>query len=92
MTVLVVERASPGLRGLITRWMIQPHTGVFVGVVSARVRERLWAEVQRKLKSGGAVLVWANRTAPQGYRALVAGRTRRALEDFDGLKLPWKPI
>lgn len=28
MVILIVERVSPSLRGLLTRWMIQPSVGV----------------------------------------------------------------
>ena len=39
MTVVILEAASPGLRGYLTRWMLEIRAGVFVGRVSARVRE-----------------------------------------------------
>ena len=41
--VMLLERVSPGLRGELTRWLLELKAGVFVGRVSAMVRERLWA-------------------------------------------------
>ena len=35
MTVLILERVPATLRGELSRWMIEPRTGVFVGKVSA---------------------------------------------------------
>ncbi|MBA3516457.1 MAG: type I-E CRISPR-associated endoribonuclease Cas2, partial [Rhizobiales bacterium] len=31
MVVMMLERVSPSLRGELTRWLIEPKTGVFVG-------------------------------------------------------------
>jgi CRISPR-associated protein Cas2 len=45
MVVLILERVPPGLRGELTRWFLEPQAGVFVGRVSAIVRElspRAW--------------------------------------------------
>jgi len=38
MTVIILERVPVGVRGELTRWMLEIHTGVFVGTLSARVR------------------------------------------------------
>jgi len=89
MTVLLLERVPPGLRGLLSRWMIQPRQGVFVGTLSARIRELLWTDVLSKLKTGGATLIWSDPTHPQGYRVLMGGSSRIPLQDFEGLNLPW---
>lgn len=49
MVVMIVERAPPGLRGLLTRWMLEPKAGVFVGTMSAMVRDKLWQRVCRSV-------------------------------------------
>ena len=42
MVVMILEKVPASLRGELTRWLIEPHPGVFVGHVSAMVRDRLW--------------------------------------------------
>ena len=42
MIVMLLEKVPLRVRGELTRWLIEPHTGVFVGHVNAMVRERLW--------------------------------------------------
>lgn len=42
MVVLVLTACPSGLRGDISRWMLEIAPGVFVGRLSTRVRERLW--------------------------------------------------
>ena len=86
MIVLVVERATPALHGELTRWLFEPHTGVFVGDVSAMVRKLLWELVQEKLRGGAALLVHST-DSEQGYRIRTLGDTKRSVMEFDGLQL-----
>ncbi len=86
MVMLMVERVTPALRGELTRWLIQPRVGVFVGNVSALVRDKLWRRVQRSLRDGGAILVYSSNTE-QGFRIELAGEPNRTVEDFEGLLL-----
>lgn len=86
MMVLVLERVPAGVRGELTRWLLEPRAGVFVGRVSAMVRDRLWERVCRGVKEGAAVLVYSADTE-QGFALRVHGDPRRAVVDFDGLAL-----
>lgn len=45
MVVIVLTACPQGLRGDLTRWLLEIAPGVYVGHVSAKVRERLWARV-----------------------------------------------
>jgi len=58
MTVLVLIAAAPGLRGHVTRWLIELAPGVFAGTVSARARENLWRTIADRIGDGQAVLVY----------------------------------
>lgn len=42
MVVIVLEKVPRGLRGELTRWLVELDTGVFVGQLSATVRDLLW--------------------------------------------------
>lgn len=90
MVVLILEKVTPSLRGQLTRWLIQPHSGVFVGHVSARVRYLLWQRVERSLKGGAGIMVYPSDTE-QRFEIRTIGPTRRLIEDFEGLKLAKTP-
>ena len=83
MIVLIVESAAPSLRGLLSRWLIQPKAGVFVGKLSARVRDKLWELVIKSGKADGALLVCGAPTE-QGFRVQVWGDTSRESDCFAG--------
>jgi CRISPR-associated protein Cas2 len=55
--VLVLSACPPGLRGFLTRWLMEISAGVFVGNVSARVRELLWERVVEMTRTGRAIMV-----------------------------------
>ncbi|MCZ7652239.1 MAG: type I-E CRISPR-associated endoribonuclease Cas2e [Thermoanaerobaculia bacterium] len=86
MTVLVVEKASPSLRGLLTRWMLEIRAGVFVGSLSARVRDKLWEHLTKHPGLGGCVLLHPALTE-QGFQVRIHGDTTRQIVDIEGLQL-----
>lgn len=95
MVILILERVTPSLRGELTRWLIQPQSGVFVGRVSALVRDKLWNKIDAALralkppKSGrrpGAIMIYSMNTE-QGFMIRTTGWTDRCIEDFEGLLL-----
>lgn len=86
MVVLVLERVPTGLRGELTRWLLELKPGVFVGTVNADVRERLWTRVVERTRGGVAYLVHPAQTE-QRFVMRSHGSTKRAVVDFDGLQL-----
>lgn len=56
MTVIVLTNCPPGLRGFLTRWLLEISAGVFIGNPSARIRDLLWDEVQQYADQGRALL------------------------------------
>jgi CRISPR-associated protein Cas2 len=86
MMVLIVERAPAGLRGELTRWLLEPRAGVFVGRVSATVREKLWERTCKGLKGGAAMLIWRTNNE-QGFEFQIWGDPSRSVTDWEGLKL-----
>ncbi len=86
MVVFLMEKVPVSLRGEITRWMLELRPGVFVGNISALVREKLWETVCQKLK-GGAAMLLHSAANEQGYKIRTFGDTTRKVKDFDGLQL-----
>ena len=92
MTIIVAERVPPSIRGYLTRWMLEVHPGVFVGTISARVRDSLWDRlVVKRRKLASAVLLLHSTAGEQGFTLLSAGTGSRQIADFDGLVLLRRP-
>lgn len=66
MTVIVMTQCPVGLRGFLTRWLLEISPGVFIGGPSARVRETLWAEVRQYAGNGRALLAYSS-DSEQGF-------------------------
>ena len=84
--VLTLERVPESLRGELTRWLLEPRPGIFVGQVAAPVRDRLWEKACRGLNGGGALLIYST-DGEQGFVIRMHGDPRRGVVDFEGLQL-----
>jgi CRISPR-associated protein Cas2 len=91
MTVIVLERVSIALRGELSRWMLEVHTGVFVGTLSALVRDLVWDYISSNLRTGAGAIIYQTNTE-QGFAMRFCGKTSRTLRDFDGLQLIQIPL
>lgn len=86
MLVIVTENAPARLRGRLALWLAEIRAGVYVGVYSARTRERIWSEVLDLIGEGSAAIAWSAPT-DSGFAFETAGKNRRYPIDFDGLTL-----
>jgi CRISPR-associated protein Cas2 len=86
MVVMVLAKVPVSLRGELTRWLIEPHPGVFVGHVNAMVRDRLWDKCCAAKRAGGVLQIWTTNTE-QRFQMRAHGDTRREIVEFDGLQL-----
>jgi len=87
MVIMILDKTSAALKGELTRWMLEPKTGMFIGNMSAMVRERLWKKVMSESeKCEGATMVYSTNTE-QGYEVIQFGNSTREVVDIEGLKL-----
>jgi CRISPR-associated protein Cas2 len=86
MIVIATTAVPESLRGALSRWTIEAVTGIFVGTVSARVRDELWQSVEAVVGDGAAVLIHPAANE-QGFTIRTTGARRRRPVDFDGLTL-----
>lgn len=89
MIVLVLTACPAGLRGFLTRWLMEISAGVFVGKVNGRVRELLWERTVEMIGPGRAILVRSMRTE-QGLDVRVHGHHWEPV-DVDGITLMLRP-
>lgn len=55
MVVIMLQGVPTSLRGELTRWIVEPQVGVFVGTLPAMVRGRLWDRCCQRLRAGGVM-------------------------------------
>lgn len=59
MIVITLSCCPPKLRGDLTRWLIEIDTGVYVGNLTARVRDAVWERIKLNIGSGRATMVYS---------------------------------
>lgn len=91
MIVMLLEKVPLRLRGELTRWLIEPRTGVFVGHVNAMVRDRLWQKCCNARGSGGVIQLWSTNNE-QHFAMRMNGDTTRQIVELEGLQLIQVPF
>lgn len=86
MLVMILEKVTPGARGELSRWLVEVKTGVFVGHVSARVRDKLWEKFEQAKRLGGVTQIWSTNTE-QKFQMRMTGDTSRQIVEMEGLQL-----
>lgn len=89
MVVLVLTACPAGLRGHLTRWLLEVSPGIFVGHVPTRVRDLLWMRVEEMCKNGRAILVYSVRNEQR--LEFKVHQHDWEIVDLDGLKLMRRP-
>lgn len=89
MTVVVLSLVPERLRGDLTRWLLEISPGVYVGVITSRVRDRLWNRILEHAKSGRAIMVYPARNE-QRFAFKVARHGWDPI-DIDGITLIMRP-
>lgn len=89
MIVIRLENAPVGLRGDLTKWLLEIDSGVFVGQINARVRDNLWERIVKHVKNGRAIMVFSTNNE-QKLEFRVHGSQWEPI-DFEGIKLMLRP-
>ncbi|WP_330182216.1 type I-E CRISPR-associated endoribonuclease Cas2e [Nocardia sp. NBC_01503] len=89
MVVLVLSACPAGLRGHLTRWLLEISPGVFVGVLTKRVRDLAWERVVELSKDGRAIMIYSTRSEQR--LAFKVHRHEWEPVDIDGVRLMLRP-
>ena len=87
MLLMVLEKSPASLRGLLSRWLIEVRSAVFLGNPSSRIRDVLWDRtVLHPRNQGYAIQMWSDQ-GPQGFSYRTWGEGSREIVDFEGVAL-----
>lgn len=89
MIVIVLTACPEGLRGHLTRWLVEVSAGVFVGHVTKRVREELWDRVVELVGRGRAIMAYT--AATEQHFAIRSHGHHWTPIDVEGITLMLRP-
>lgn len=90
MVVITLTDTPPKIRGDLSKWMLEISTGVYVGNISSRVRDELWARICENIGKGRATIVYSAQ-CEQHFKFKVYN-SHWMPEDFEGIKLLRHPL
>lgn len=89
MVVVTLTKVPNSLRGDLTKWLQEISTGVYVGNVNSRIREKLWERIIDNIKDGQATMCYAKYNEI-GYDFLMHN-TKREVVYYDRIPLVFLP-
>ncbi|MDR3349343.1 MAG: type I-E CRISPR-associated endoribonuclease Cas2e [Acidaminococcales bacterium] len=89
MVVITLTNCPAALCGDLTKWLLEIGAGIFVGKVSARVRENIWERVKKAAKKGRATMAYSANNEQRLDFKVHNGEWEPI--DFDGIKLMLHP-
>ncbi|MBP3088475.1 type I-E CRISPR-associated endoribonuclease Cas2 [Corynebacterium sp. sy017] len=75
------------LSGYISRFFSEIDPGLYIGVTSRAVVERLWERCNTATIEGTLILITPRHDSEQGFEVRSTGNQRRPIFDFDGIQL-----
>lgn len=90
MVIVTCSNASDRIRGELTRFLFEIEAGVYVGNISASVREVLFEKIQRlsfDLGAFRAVMIYSYKNEV-GFKYEYINCGNYKLKDFDGVYIP----
>ena len=90
MIVITLTSCPPKLRGDLSKWLCEINTGVYVGNLSARVRDGLWLRVCENLDNGKATMVYSSNN--EQHLEFCVHNGEWIPTDFDGITLIKRPL
>jgi CRISPR-associated endoribonuclease Cas2 subtype I-E len=89
MVVITLTDVPPSLRGDLTKWLFEINVGVYVGQISARVRDELWNRIVKNAKVGRVTMIYQTNNE-QHFAYRIHNSAWKPI-DFDGLTLMMRP-
>lgn len=89
MIVVILSRCPQSLRGDLTKWLIEVDTLVFVGKITARIKDLLWKRIVDSCEDGKATMVFES-TNEQRFDFVSINSDWHPI-DCDGFRLMMKP-
>ena len=86
--VISAEAVPDHLRGYLSRYLQEVHTGLYVGVLSRRVCDELWQRTITANTTGWAVLIRQDASLENGYDLDIHGKPNMTVLDIDGIRMP----
>jgi len=86
MVIMLLEKVSVSTRGELSRWLMEVNTGVYIGHVSAMVRDCLWEKCIGIKGNGSVFQAWTTNNE-QHLNMRLSGSKKRQIINREGLWL-----
>lgn len=85
MVVFFLKKFPQKTRGLLSRYTLELHSGLFVGKLSKRLRSDLWDRISEDAPIDGFACMTWNTQSPQGIDIVTIGKSDYEIQKYDDL-------
>ncbi len=85
MVIMILQKTPTGVKGDLSRWLFEVSPGVYIGHVTAMVRDRLWEKCSASKSAGSVFQAWSTNNE-QHFAMRITGSDRYRTLDFEGLQ------
>ncbi len=85
MVVMVLQKTPAALKGELSRWLFEATPGLYIGHVSAMVRDKLWEKCANNKSAGSVFQAWSTNTE-QHFAMRIVGSEKIRVIDYEGLQ------
>ena len=90
MVVITLTNCPTTVKGDLSKWLFEIHTGVYCGHINARVRENIWKRVCQHLQDGSATMIYT--TNNEQHFDFKVYNSKWDVVDLDGIKLDLRVV
>lgn len=87
LAILTLEAPPSRVRGYLSKYMVEVRTGMFVGLLNARIRQHLWDVISFHAPASSAIMIVTLKASPFGFAIQRQGNTWLD-HDIEGVSLP----
>lgn len=86
MVIFVLILAPESTKGVLSRYLMEVSSGVFIGNVKANIREDLWNFVRGNMSKGSLIMAYSDNSI-MGHQIRTQNINRRSIKSLDGVDL-----
>lgn len=86
MVVVILILAPESTKGVVSRYLMEISSGVFIGNIKANIREELWDFVRGNLGKGSLIMAHSDNSV-MGHQIRTQNINKRTMKSLDGIEL-----
>lgn len=86
MVIFILILGPESTKGVLSRYLMEISSGVFIGNIKANIREELWDFARDNMGKGSLIMAYSDNSI-MGHQIRTQNINRRSIKSLDGVDL-----